>query len=84
MLNAEVSIFVGDTKAATTLRDAQGIRYLDFTVPSDISEIVLGQDSFFVHITLLNIADTYHYVAFFPLIGESGVPIGMFKIAIPA
>jgi hypothetical protein len=81
--NTDVSIFAGDTKATTTFFDTQSFQPLDFTVPSDISEIVLSPGGF-TYITLLYIAGTYHYAAFLPLLGEDDVPVGMLKIAIPA
>jgi methyl-accepting chemotaxis protein len=76
--NAEITIFAGKTRAATTLRDASGQRVVGTDASNAIVEIVLKGGN--QHTTELELVGK-PYVAFYaPLNNSAGTPVGMFFI----
>ncbi|MCL2249223.1 MAG: methyl-accepting chemotaxis protein [Oscillospiraceae bacterium] len=75
-VNAEITIFAGNERVATTLLDEHGQRAVGIYAPEDISEIVLEQNQSFMGEANLQGIDYSTY--YFPLLGWDGNPVGMF------
>jgi len=75
-VNAEITIFAGDERAATTLLDDRGQRIIGTYAPEHVAERVLGQNTYYLgEATLQGIRYSTYY---FPLHGWDGNPVGMF------
>jgi len=75
-VNAEITIFAGNERAATTLLDEHGARAVGIYAPEEISEVVLGQNQPFLGEA--NLQGIYYSTYYFPLHGWDGNPVGMF------
>ena len=78
IFNAEITVFVGGTRVATTLLDEFGERAVGIDAPPDIIEDVLGQGN--SAITQVEFGGVPYYAYYFPLNGWDGIPIGMFFV----
>ena len=76
--NAEVSIFLGNVRIATTIRNEHGERAKGLEAPSGVAEAVL--DRGLVFDSLVMIQDIPHYAYYFPLYGWENTPVGMFSV----
>ena len=78
VFNAEITIFSGNKRVATTLYDEFGNRAVGTTLEGPIADAVLGLgESRFAEITLFGMP-TYAY--YFPLLGFADEPVGMFFV----
>ncbi|MCL1843264.1 MAG: methyl-accepting chemotaxis protein [Defluviitaleaceae bacterium] len=75
-LNAEITVFAGDTRVATTLLDNAGRREIGIQAPDDVVEVVLdGDRPYYGEISLNGLPFSVYY---FPLHGWDYSVIGMF------
>ena len=77
--NAEVTIFAGNRRVASTIKDERGQRIVDTELENEqVLDIVLNQGQpYTVELTLFGEPYSAFY---FPLLGGGGTPVGMFFI----
>jgi len=76
-----VTIFQGDTRISTTVKDEQGQRKVGTTAAPEVAETVLKKgESYFGE---ADVAGTPHLTAYQPLKDEAGNVVGMWFVGIP-
>jgi len=81
-IDAEVTIFSGDTSVATTIRRDDGLRVVGTTVAPHIVDSVIGRGEIIaLEVQLLGMYP--FYAIYFPLHGWDGSIIGMIFIGVP-
>ena len=78
--NGKVTIFNGDTRVATTVKDAAGNRQVGTKASEAVIDNVLTQGKFFVG--KASVMGEDHYAAYQPLKDESGKTIGMLFVGV--
>lgn len=78
--NGKVTFFNGDTRVATTVKDASGNRAVGIKASDAVIENVLKQGKNFVGAA--NVMGEEHYAAYQPLKDSSGKTIGMFFVGL--
>ena len=76
--NAEVTIFAGPERVATTLRDPAGNREVGINAPDAVIESVIDRGVPFMDSIVLGGIDYSTY--YFPLLNLAGAPAGMFFV----
>ena len=78
--NAEISIFSGNMRVASTIRDERGQRVVGTELEDEqIEDIVLTQGQ--VYAAELTLFGEPYNAIYFPLVGSGGNPVGMFSVA---
>ncbi len=78
--NSKVTIFNGDTRVATTVKDEQGNRQVGTKASQAIIDNVITQGKFFVG--KANVMGEEHYAAYKPLKDSTGQTIGMLFVGV--
>jgi len=79
IFNAEVTVFGGSTRAATTILTEGGVRATGIDADARITEEVLRQGRpLMMELTLFGVP---HHAYYLPLLGAAGNPVGMFSVA---
>ena len=78
--NGKVTIFNGDTRVATTVKDAAGNRQVGTKASAAVIDNVITQGKFFVG--KASVMGEDHYAAYQPLKDESGKTIGMLFVGV--
>ena len=76
--NAEITIFAGAERVATTIRDAAGNREVGINAPDEVIETVINRGQPFMDAIILGGAEFNVY--YFPLLNLAGTPEGMFFV----
>ena len=76
--NAEVTVFAGTERVATTLRDAAGNREVGIEAPQEAIDAVIHNGAGFRADLILG--DESYSTYYFPLMGWGNVPVGMFFV----
>ena len=78
--NGKVTIFNGDTRVATTVKNAQGARAVGTKASAAVIENVINQGKSFVGEA--NVMGEQHYAAYQPIKDSSGSTIGMLFVGV--
>ncbi|MCL2194221.1 MAG: methyl-accepting chemotaxis protein [Treponema sp.] len=79
IFNAEVTVFGGSTRAATTILTEGGVRAVGIDADASVTEEVLRRGRpLMAELTLFGVP---HHAYYLPLIGPAGNPVGMFSVA---
>ena len=78
--NGKVTIFSGDTRVATTVKNAQGSRAVGTKASAAVIDNVITQGKDFVGEA--NVMGEQHYAAYLPLKDSSGKTIGMLFVGV--
>ena len=76
--NAEITVFLGGQRVATTILNEYGERIIGTYVDAHIADIVLGQAQ--AYLTTMFLHGIKHHAYYVPLLGWDYMPIGMFFI----
>jgi len=79
IFNAEVTVFGGSTRAATTILTEDGVRAVGIDADASVVEEVLRQGRPLT--TELELFGVPYHAYYLPLIGAAGTPVGMFSVA---
>jgi len=78
IFKAETTVFVGNIRAATTLKSADGRRLTGTEAPQEVAQQVLVNKIDFSG--GIDILGDHHYVHYFPLLNPAGATLGMIFI----
>ena len=79
IFNAEVTVFGGSTRAATTILTEGGVRAVGIDADAGVTDEVLRQGRpLMTELTLFGVPYHAYYL---PLLGAAGNPVGMFSVA---
>ncbi len=82
LLGVTVTLFRGDTRAATTIINADGSRPVGSKLPPDIGQRVLGRgETFLGQYPVLGVD---YLVTYAPLLDQAGKPVGALAVGMPA
>lgn len=76
-----VTIFLGETRVATTVRGTNGERTIGTKVSAQVAQTVLQNGQ--TYLGEADVVDQWSQVAYVPLRAENGTIIGMFYVGIP-